>query len=136
MVMSVHVVRRAVRVLAAALLGYAVWLTARGYLQQTADKKRFRDAYEFVVANGQITRALPCGCKAGDHSSLDMCFISRRDKNDRVLATDPHAETCPICVDVALIAARLHAQGADTGTILRAVEARYRANTPDSLHNR
>ncbi len=134
--MSVHVVRRAVRVLAAALLVYAVWLTARGHLQQIADKRRVRDAYEFVMVNGQIARALP-GCKARDRSSLDMCFIGRRDKNGRVLATDPHGETCPICLNIALIAARLHGQGADTGTILRAVEARYGAtNTSDSSHNR
>ncbi len=133
--MSVDVVRRAVRALAAALLCYAAYLTARGHLRQTAHERRVHDAYEFVMANGQIARAVR-GCNAPDHSSLELCFISRRDKNGRVLATDPHAETCPICVDVALTAARLHRQGEDTGTIQRAVEAQYGANLPRSSTNR
>ena len=109
-----------------ALLSFVAW-AGWGYRQQNEVGQDIAEAYEFVIANGQVSTQLPCfcGCKQRGHASLDMCFVSRRDKAGRMIARDSHAETCDICIEVALLAAKLHKKNATPEEIKRAVQSQY-----------
>lgn len=124
---SIGPLRTAVWVALLVFVGYAAWASITGYRKQSDDERRIFDAYAFVTANGDISAKLPCycGCKDYGHASLDMCFVTRRDERGRMVVRDAHAETCPICIDVALLAARLRKEGADSAAISRAVESQY-----------
>lgn len=119
--------RAAVWVALLVFVGYAAWASINGYRQQSDDQRGISEAYAFVIANGDISAELPCycGCKDYGHASLDMCFVTRRDPQGRMVVRDVHAETCPICIDVALLAARLRREGADSSAIREAVESQY-----------
>lgn len=128
----INPMRAAVWVVLLVFVGYAAWASSKGYRQQSDDERGISEAYAFVIANGDISAELPCycGCKDQDHASLDMCFVSRRDKQGRMVVRDVHAETCPICIDVALLAARLRREGADRAAIRQAVESQYGPHGP------
>lgn len=119
--------RAAVWVMLLAFVGYAAWATGNGHRQQSDDERNIFEAYAFGIANGDISAELPCycGCKDRGHASLDMCFVARRDKEGRMVVRDEHAETCPICIEVALLAARLRRAGANTAAIRQAVESQH-----------
>lgn len=119
--------RLAVRSTLALFIGLAAWHSADGYRHQRAQEQRIATAYDFVVDNGDISEQLPCYCGCGEwgHASLDMCFVARRDRAGRMVARDEHAESCPICIDVALLAARLKTAGLTDAAIAEAVEAQY-----------
>ena len=136
-------VRLAIRAALLVLLVYAVWTAVRGYAGQDEAHRHIAQAYAFVFEHGEITSHLPCFCGCGKregHSSLDACFVSRRDAAGRMIARDAHAETCKVCIDVALDAARMRREGASVGEIQRAVETKYtdsvslRTDTPMLPH--
>jgi hypothetical protein len=122
-------VRPLVQIALLALVAYAGWVAARGYWQQTEAQRQIAQAYAFVTEHGDVTSYLPCFCGCGKregHASLDSCFVSRRDDAGRVVARDDHAETCRVCVEVALDAAHMLKEGASVLDIRRAVELKHR----------
>lgn len=129
--LRINPLRAAVWVVLLVFVGYAAWASIKGYRQQSDDEKDISEAYVFVIANGDISTKLSCycGCKDQGHASLDMCFVTRRDKQGRMVVRDVHAETCPICIDVALLAARLRREGADSAAIMHVVESKYGPRT-------
>ena len=140
------VIRPGIRIILVALLAYSVWTVGRAYWQQDEAHRQIAQAYEFVIHNGDVTSHLACFCDCGKregHGSLDSCFVSRRDAAGRMVSRDPHAETCKICIDVALAAQRMLSEGATLREIRSAVDAEYATaqplstdtpQPPDTLH--
>ncbi len=89
-------VRLAIRVAVVSFVAYATWVAVQGYWRQHEAHREIAQAYEFVIRHGEVTSYLPCFCGCGrreGHSSLDSCFVSRRDKAGRMVSRDSHAET-------------------------------------------
>ncbi len=122
--------RLIVRVALVAVTVYTTWSIGRAYWTRDDAHRRIAQAYDFVMRHGEVTSYLPCYCGCGKregHSSLDSCFISRRDEFGRVVSRSTHAETCRICIDVALAAERMVDGGANVGTVLASIESDYGA---------
>ena len=121
-------VRRIVRL---SILIFVIWgafTLVRGYWQRDEQARETAQAYEFVEGHGELISHLACFCgcvKRNSHSSLDTCFVSRRDESGRVIARDPHAITCPVCISEARDAEHMLHEGKSAAEIRRAVDARY-----------
>jgi len=121
-------VRVAARIGLTLLVIYAAWVATRAFWQGEDFERDTARAYEFVIPHPEVSSYLPCFCGCGKregHSSLDSCFVSRRDAAGRMIARDPHAETCKVCVNVALDASRMIRAGVGLPEIRRRVEATY-----------
>lgn len=93
---TTYPVRLAIRIAALSFLAYAAWTAARGYWQRQEARREIAQAYEFVIQHAEVTSYLPCfcGCERREgHSSLDSCFVSRRDEAGRMVSRNAHAET-------------------------------------------
>lgn len=115
------------------LVVYAASTSVVGYRQQRESQKRIAQAYEFAIHNGEITSYLPCFCGCGKregHSSVDSCFVSRRDGRGRMVSLDSHAERCAVCVNVVLDSERMLIGGATLAEIRQAVDAKYGPEYP------
>lgn len=126
-------VRFAIRIALLSFVAYAAWTLVRGYWQQDEMHRKVAEAYEFVIQHGEVTSYLPCFCGCGkreSHSSLDSCFVTRRDKSGRMVSRDPHAETCKVCIDVAVDAKQMLRDGRTLTEIRSAVESKYAAEYP------
>jgi hypothetical protein len=107
---------------------YGAWVTTRAFWQRENVERDVARAYEFVIVHPEVSSYLPCFCGCGKregHSSLDSCFVSRRDAAGRMIARDPHAESCKVCVNVALDASRMIRAGVRLPEIRRRVESTY-----------
>lgn len=81
-----------------------------------------RAGYEFAISEGgDLLRQLPCycACAALGHTHLRDCFISDAG------VFDSHAAGCELCVDEALDARRLAAQGRSAKEIRAFIDATY-----------
>ena len=60
-----------------------------------------QQAYQFVVANPDAMKLIPCycGCGAMGHTSNYACYVSDVDANGKI-SFDTHALGCSICVDI------------------------------------
>lgn len=137
--------RLLLRIVLVAVTVYMSWSIGRAYWNRDDDHRRIARAYDFVVRHGDVSSYLPCYCGCGKregHSSLDSCFVSRRDEHGQVVSRSTHAETCKVCVDVALAAERLVEAGASVETVLQSIESDYgdvralRTETPAPPHRR
>jgi hypothetical protein len=92
-----------------------------------------RAAYEFAARHPDVLRHIPCfcGCERNGHGNNEDCFIAKRNA-DRSPEWSPHGIGCGICIDVAMMAKQLHADGSSVADIRRAVDAKYRSEYPTS----
>ena len=92
-----------------------------------------RAAYEFAGRHPDVLKQMPCfcGCERNKHVHNGDCFVSGREANGRP-QWSPHGIGCAICIDVALLAARMHGEGSTVAAIRAAVEQKYRAEYPTS----
>jgi len=86
-----------------------------------------RNAYQFAVDRPDVLMYLPCYCGCalheGHRSNLD-CFIKGIDGAGALLFDD-HASGCEICVNIALDAKRLLAEGKPLPEIRKAIDQAY-----------
>lgn len=87
---------------------------------------RVQEAYQFAVANPEITQAIPCycGCGAMGHISNYSCFVAE-EAADGTLTFDEHALGCGICVDIAQDTMRLLDEGMSVDQIFADINGRY-----------
>jgi hypothetical protein len=93
-----------------------------------------QQAYQFAVANPEITQQLPCycGCGAIGHTSNYACYASGVDGDGKVLF-DSHALGCSISVDITQDTMRLLRQGKDVPAIQVFLEQSYSRYGPSNL---
>ncbi len=84
-----------------------------------------QEAYQFAVANPDVTSQIPCycGCGAMGHTSNYACFVA--DNTDGEMAFDEHALGCSICVDIAQDTMRLMDEGKSVDEIFIYVDNAY-----------
>ena len=84
-----------------------------------------QEAYQFAVANPDVTTQIPCycGCGAMGHTSNYACFVAN-DSNGEI-TFDEHALGCSICVDIAQDTMRLLDEGKSVDEIFSYVDNAY-----------
>jgi hypothetical protein len=93
-----------------------------------------QQAYQFAVANPEITQQLPCYCGCGGlgHTSNYDCYVSGMSGDGKVVF-DSHALGCSICVDITQDTMRLLRQGKDVPAIRVFLEQSYSRYGPSNL---
>ena len=93
-----------------------------------------REAYQFAVANPEITSSIPCycGCGAMGHTSNYACYVAGQDPQGRI-AYDNHALGCSICVDITQDAMRLAGEGKSAEAIFGYIDATYARYGPSNM---
>jgi hypothetical protein len=84
-----------------------------------------QEAYQFAVANPEVTSQIPCycGCGAMGHTSNYACFVA--DDSSESITFDEHALGCSICVDIAQDTMRLLDEGKSVDEIFTYVDNSY-----------
>ena len=85
-----------------------------------------RVAYQFVAANPDVMKAIPCYCGCGNigPTSNYSCYISQADPQG-VISYDSHALGCSICVDITQDVMRLLKEGKSVPEIRAYVDTTY-----------
>lgn len=93
-----------------------------------------RQAYQFAVANPDVTEHIPCycGCGAMGHTSNYMCYVKSVGA-DGAVNFDSHAIGCSICVDITQDAMRLSRQGQSVAEIKAYVDKTYSRFGPSNM---
>jgi hypothetical protein len=92
-----------------------------------------RSAYEFAARHPEVLKHVPCfcGCERNGHGNNEDCFVARR-LADGSPEWSPHGIGCGICIDVAVAARQMHADGATVADIRRAIDQKYKSEYPTS----
>lgn len=93
-----------------------------------------QQAYQFAVANPEVTQHIPCycGCGAMGHTSNYACYVESVDAGGKV-QFDLHAIGCSICVDITQDAMRLSKQGESPQDIKAYVDRTYSRFGPTNM---
>ena len=85
-----------------------------------------QQAYQFAVANPDVTQYIPCycGCGAMGHTSNYSCYVAGENQDGSV-RYDEHALGCSICVDITQDAMRLQKEGKAITEIREYIDATY-----------
>ena len=83
-------------------------------------------AYQFVAANPDIMKNIPCYCGCGNvgHTSNYSCYVSQVDDKGK-FTFDDHALGCSICVDITQDVMRLLKDGKSPQDARAYVDATY-----------
>jgi hypothetical protein len=92
-----------------------------------------QQAYQFAVANPEITQGIPCYCGCGDmgHTSNYACYVQRTE--DGKIIYDQHALGCSICVDITQDAMRMMGEGKTLAQIKSAIDDTYSRYGPSNM---
>jgi hypothetical protein len=102
----------------------AAWAARPAYVRQG---QRTEAAYAFALQNGSAIDWMPCycGCAAMDHRSNLDCYFRRSAAGSTRITWEEHASYCDICVDIALTAKKLLAEGRSLLAVRQAVDRAY-----------
>jgi hypothetical protein len=92
-----------------------------------------QQAYQYAVANPDVTQAIPCycGCGAMGHTSNYSCYVQSEKEGRPVF--DPHALGCSICVDITVDAMRMQAEGKSLPEIRASIDQTYSQYGPTNM---
>jgi Protein of unknown function with PCYCGC motif len=87
---------------------------------------RFREAYQFAIANHHELQKYPCtcGCVYLDHKNNADCYI-KFVLPSGLIAFDDHAKGCGVCVDITQDVMRLMREGRSPLEIRTYIDAEY-----------
>ncbi|CAG0937680.1 hypothetical protein TFLX_06629 [Thermoflexales bacterium] len=93
-----------------------------------------QQAYQFAVANPDVTQHIPCycGCGALGHTSNYSCYVESVDAAGKP-KFDGHALGCSICVDITQDAMRLTKEGKSPQAIKLYVDKTYSQYGPSNM---
>ena len=93
-----------------------------------------QEAYQFAVANPEVLEEIPCycGCGAMGHKSNYACYVAGVDE-DGIVAYDPHALGCSICVDITQDTMRLLRDGQSLAQAREHVDQTYARYGPSNM---
>ena len=85
-----------------------------------------KQSYQFVVANPDVMKGVPCYCGCGNlgHTSNYSCYVSGVDAQGTI-TYDNHALGCSLCVDITQDTMRLLKEGKTVPEIKAYVDATY-----------
>jgi hypothetical protein len=109
----------------------AIWASRPAYVRS---HPVIEEAYAFALARPDAIQWLPCycGCVAMDHrSNLDCFFKPTMDGLEPVF--EEHASYCDVCVETALMAKRMLADGESLRAIRDAVDATFGGRAPGTI---
>ncbi len=116
--------------------GHEVAMAPLGDMPETVQRAAVsvQEAYRFAVANPEVEKAIPCfcGCGAAGHHSNYACFVNQVDASGAI-TFDGHALGCSICVDIALDARRLMAEGKSIPEIRTYIDTTYGKFGPSNM---
>jgi uncharacterized protein YceK len=106
----------------------AAWAGRPSYVDTST---RTQEAYAFAMAHPDVLQWMPCycGCGAMGHRSNLDCFFEPTGGAER-LTFEEHASYCQICVDEALLAKQLTAQGQSLRAVRGAVDRAFGGAAP------
>jgi hypothetical protein len=92
-----------------------------------------QQAYQFAVANPDVTQHIPCycGCGAMGHTSNYACYVESAEAD--TVKFDLHAIGCSICVDITQDAMRLTKEGQSPQQIKTYVDKTYSRFGPTNM---
>jgi hypothetical protein len=93
-----------------------------------------QEAYQFVSANPEIMKNIPCYCGCGNigHTSNYSCYVSRVDDKGKFIF-DNHALGCSICVDITQDVMRLLKDGKSPQDARAYIDATYSKYGPSNI---
>lgn len=115
----------AATVSAGSAVAQAAWAARPAFVRQDA---RTEEAYQFALANPDVLMWIPCycGCSAMGHKSNLDCFMVPTD--GRSIRFEEHASYCEICVNEALVAKQMLAEGKSMREIRNAIDLQFGGN--------
>jgi hypothetical protein len=107
----------------------AAWAARPAYVRQDA---RIEAAYAYAMAAPAVLEWMPCycGCGAMGHGSNLDCFFKPATAGRSGLVFEEHASYCGICIDTALMAKQMSAEGQSLRAIREAVDATFGGAAP------
>jgi hypothetical protein len=110
----------------------AAWKVRPAYVRNDA---RTEEAYAFAMTSAAVLRWIPCycGCGAMGHRSNLDCFFKPTMAGLSELTFEEHASYCDICVDTALMAKRMAAEGQSLRAIRAAIDATFGGGAPGTV---
>jgi len=102
----------------------AAWAARPAYVDSSGSATS--EAYAFALTRPDALQYMPCycGCVAMDHRSNLDCFLRPREAGVAI-SFEEHASYCGVCVDTALMAKQMLADGASFAEIRAAVDAGF-----------
>ena len=102
----------------------AMWSARPAFV--SGAEARVQEAYQFALQSGGALQYMPCycGCVAMQHRSNLDCFL-RPNGGKGAAGFEEHASYCDVCVQTALKAKQMLAQGRSLGEIRTAVDAAF-----------
>jgi hypothetical protein len=93
-----------------------------------------QQAYQFAVANPDITKEFPCYCGCGKmgHTSNYSCYVQEVDSAGKI-TYDTHALGCSICVDITQDVMRLQKEKKTIPEIQTYIDDTYSKYGPSNL---
>jgi uncharacterized protein with PCYCGC motif len=103
----------------------AAWQVRPDFVREDA---RTEEAYAFALAHPDVLKWIPCycGCAAMGHGSNLDCFVIPGD--GKSLRFEEHASYCEVCVNEALMAKQMLADGKSMLEIRLAIDAQFGNN--------
>lgn len=107
----------------------AAWAARPAYVNTDAETA---EAYAYAATAPQILQWIPCycGCAGMGHRSNVDCFFKATMAGLDNIRFEEHASGCRVCVDEALMAKHMAAQGASLRAIRDAVDATFGGSVP------
>lgn len=95
---------------------------------------RFREAYQFAVANPAVLEHIPCYCGCGPigHQSNYDCYVDDV-AADGTIQYDEHALTCSICIDITQDTMKMLDEGRPLSEIRMTIDEMYRRYGPTNM---
>ncbi|NJD26764.1 MAG: hypothetical protein FIA92_00515 [Chloroflexi bacterium] len=109
----------------------ATWNVRPDYVRS---HPRIEAAYAYALARPDVITWLPCycGCVAMDHRSNLDCFF-KPTQPGASLEFEEHASYCDVCVETALMAKQMLADGASLAEIRDEVDATFGGRAPGTV---
>jgi len=87
-----------------------------------------RQAYEIAAENAELLEWIPCYCGCGrsaGHKNNKNCFV-KEIQGDGSVVWDDHGTRCNVCVETAVISAKLKAEGKSDLEIRQLIDEKYK----------
>ncbi|ASS76260.1 hypothetical protein CIG75_15790 [Tumebacillus algifaecis] len=121
-------------------VGESVKLTKIGDMQEVTENAmsypkflsskntKIKQSYAAAVQNLDVLKFIPCYCGCGDHAghkSNAECFV-KDVREDGAVVWDDHGTRCDTCMNIALEAADMKAQGKSAQDIRETIDKKYK----------